>query len=250
MGHQQRLSPTAPASPKAPASPGALSSPARTGIYWRLKDSLTACVATDRILFLDIKRDRYLALPDAETGRFAECLQQSAGGPLPDRCCDLLSRLGIVDAGGAATLTATPRTVTRPEPFDSEWSPPVPIRAPLLWGVAKTVISASRDIRTQPLEQVLRRRLSADQADLAAPTRADRVVQFHSVRPFIPVPRVCLHDCLALIEWFGGARGGVELVFGVSSHPFAAHCWVQADGVVLDDHPDSPSRYQPILHFP
>lgn len=250
MGHQQRLSSTAPASPEAPASPGPRSSPAGTGIYWRLSDSLTACVATDRILFLDIKRDRYFALPDAETQDFSECLQQSAGGALPDGCRDLLVRLGIVDAGGAATLTAIPRRVTKPQPFDSEWPPQVPIRPRLLWGIGKTVIAASREIRSRPLELVLRRRLPADKVDIAAPDRANRVAQFHSIRPFIPVPRVCLHDCLALVAWLGGARGGVELVFGVSAHPFAAHCWVQAGGVVLDDHPDSPSRFQPILHFP
>lgn len=169
---------------------------------------------------------------------------------MPPHCRDLLVRFGIVEAGAAATLMATPRTVTRPEAFDSERSPPVPIGARLLWQVGRTVISASREIRAQPLELVLRRRLSAGQADGGAPNRAARVAQFHSVRPFIPVPRVCLHDCLALIEWLGGARGGVELVLGVSAHPFAAHSWVQADGVVVDDHPDNPSRFQPILHFP
>lgn len=243
MGHQHRLSETAPASPGPPVSP------AGTGTYWRLGDSLTACAAADRILFLDVRRDRYFALPAAENQAFLDCLQQSQGGEFPDEGRHMLASLGIVDSWMGATLTATSHMVTRPEAVDSGWSPRTALRAALLLGVGKAVFSASREIRTRPLEVVLRRRMRTGSAH-AIPSRVNRVAEFHAVRPFIPVPRVCLHDCLALVEWLGGARGGVQLVFGVSAYPFAAHCWVQADGVVLDDHPDSPSRFQPILHFP
>lgn len=224
--------------------------PPGTATYWRLSDRLTACVATGRILFLDVRRDRYFALPAVENKEFIRCLRQSVGGALPGSCRDLLTDLGVVDATAAAGLTAVARTVAMPRAIDSNWSPTFPIRASLILKIGKAVFSASRDVRARPLDLVLRSRMQTNAPPRAAPDRVERVAQFHSVRPFIPVPRVCLHDCLALVEWLGGARSGVQLVFGVSARPFAAHSWVQADGVVLDDHPDSPSRFQPILHFP
>jgi hypothetical protein len=229
---------------------GALASIRQTGTYWRLGKSLTACVAADRVLFLDLKRDRYFALPSADNQTFMAELQQADGGTLPDRCRDMLARFGVVDRTGGASLRVVTRQVQKPEPIDSECPPRTPLSASLLLNVGKAVISAARQVRTRPLELVLRRRMGADTSSVAIPARAHRIAEFHAARPFIPVPRVCLHDSLALFEWLGGVRGGTQLVFGVSAHPFAAHCWVQADGMVLDDHPDNPSRFQPILHFP
>jgi hypothetical protein len=244
LGHQQRLNPATPASLGAPESTR------QTATYWQVGDSLTACFATDRILFLDVKRDRYLALPPGDTQMLLACLQQADGGDLPEPCREMLARLGLVDARARTGLRVAARTVTRPEAIDSEWPPRTALTPSILFNVARAVIPAAREIRTRPLELVLRRRMDADAASPPLRNRGQRVAEFHSARPFIPVPRVCLHDSLALFEWLGGVRGGTELVFGVSAQPFAAHCWVQADGLVLDDHPDNPSRFQPILHFP
>jgi hypothetical protein len=36
-------------------------------------------------------------------------------------------------------------------------------------------------------------------------------------------------------------------VFGVQSRPFAAHCWLQLGGVVLNDTVDHVKRYTPIM---
>ncbi len=220
-------------------------------MYWRLSDTVTACVASDRILFLDVARDRYFALPEAHKEPFLEWLSKPAGAKLPARCRVMLTDLTVLDPRGAADLVAIPCPVVRPRPIDAEPLPVLPVRPRTLLGVGRAVRSAFREVRSKPLAAVLARRLSKEKfAGTGDADLRSRLAEFRSVRPLIPVPRVCLHDCLALIDWLASARAGVQLVFGVSAFPFAAHCWVQADGAILDDHPDSPSRFEPILHFP
>ena len=67
------------------------------------------------------------------------------------------------------------------------------------------------------------------------------------VRLFIPTPRRCLPA--SLIACLFLARRGVQaqIVFGVRSHPFEAHCWVEQDGMVLCDDIDRVSAYRPIV---
>jgi hypothetical protein len=36
-------------------------------------------------------------------------------------------------------------------------------------------------------------------------------------------------------------------VFGVMATPFAAHCWIQDDQAILNDHYDRVSRFAPIF---
>ena len=59
--------------------------------------------------------------------------------------------------------------------------------------------------------------------------------RFAAARIWIPVAYVCLFDSLALMHFLLARDVRAELVFGVRSRPFAAHCWVEVDGIILDD---------------
>lgn len=73
----------------------------------------------------------------------------------------------------------------------------------------------------------------------------DRVGRFTACRPSIPLPRVCLLDSVALYHFVGDSM--TELVFGVSLEPFAAHCWLERDGWLLNDEIDHVRRFTPIM---
>jgi hypothetical protein len=86
----------------------------------------------------------------------------------------------------------------------------------------------------------------------AAPTDTARVhhlvAVFATLRPFFFTAKdACLFDALALSEFL--AQHGVfpQWVFGVQARPFAAHCWLQQDGVVLNDTAEHIRRYTPIM---
>ena len=75
------------------------------------------------------------------------------------------------------------------------------------------------------------------------------VAVFNSLRLFYPRPYQCLFDSLALIHFL--ARFGIypDWVFGVTADPFEAHCWVQADSVVLNDTIERVSAFTPIMYL-
>jgi hypothetical protein len=218
-------------------------------MYWRLAPSVTACLAADRIILLDIGRDRYSSLPQVLTADFLAWLGRP-GSPPPEACARMLCDLRVNARDAAAAGFPAECSIAWASPIDSEPTPPCRIRARDLASVGRSVISAARDVRSRPLASVLECRLGGrtDQ-DHPAPGLNAKLAAFRATRPLVPVPRVCLHDCLALIDWLGASSAGVSLVFGVSAYPFTAHCWLQSGTDVLDDHPESPSRFEPILHF-
>lgn len=235
MGHQQGLTPTRP-----PAPDGAGGAAARG--YWRIGATVTACLVSGRIIVLDAARDRYFALAADGTGDFLEWADCPGSAPPPS-----LESL-VIDPCGSRYAPAR-LEVPAVAPMDPPVLPKVVPGCNDLARIGRAVRAAARDVRSKPLAEILSRRLAGRRHGGATfAEMVPKLALFRSARPWIPVPRVCLHDCLGLIDWLG-ADAGVNLVFGVSALPFAAHCWVQADGWIVDDHPESPSRYQPILHF-
>lgn len=232
--------------PPAPAGAGGAAQQMRQ--YWRLSDTVTACSVSGRILFLDIARDRYVALPQDRSGCFLSWLQSPADPP-PEACRAILADLGLDDRASRPAPTSC--FVATPIAMDSPSLHRRRVRIREFLSVAQAVISARADLRSRPVADVLARYAppSARGASPAADLQS-RLAIFRSARALVPVGRRCLHDCLALIRWLGPSARGITLVLGVSALPFAAHSWLQSGAMVVDDHPESPSRYQPILHLP
>jgi hypothetical protein len=218
--------------------------------YWRLTPTLHVCAAHGRVIFLYVARDRNFGLPEACEPAFIDWLS-TRGSPLPDMCRECLVALGIIHAAEGADLRPVACTIDMPLALDAER--PEARRPSATDGIAlaRILLSTWQEVRRHRLQAVLGRSFARS---AGARARDDdvrtRLAIFRAVRPWIPVPRVCLHDCLALVRWLGPDAAGVELVLGVSPYPFSAHCWVQMGGRVIDDHPQSPSRYQPILRLP
>jgi hypothetical protein len=217
-------------------------------IYWRLTPTINVCAAHGRVIFLDVARDRYFGLPEECEAEFIGWLSIAASPP-PDMWRDSLVRLGIIHAGEIADLCPVACTVDMPCALDAEPVAPRHVSTSARLAIARILLAAWRDVRGHRLQASFERSFARPASGRAG--RHDlrtRLATFRAVRPWIPVPRVCLHDCLALVRWLG-ADAGIELVLGVSPYPFSAHCWVQMGGRVIDDHPQSPSRYHPILRL-
>ncbi len=76
---------------------------------------------------------------------------------------------------------------------------------------------------------------------------ADPSSLFESARRWTPIKPVCLLDSLSLLAFLHQRGLTADLVFGVIRQPFAAHCWVQAHDVVLNDRLDRVAEFTPIL---
>jgi hypothetical protein len=219
LGDQQGLTVAAPAQARALAP-----SAAHRAIYWRLSRDVTACLAADRILFLDLACDRYRALPLGLTQAFLSWVQ-CPGRPPPRSCSSILAELRFDARAARRAGFPQAQEIARPSPIDSARLPRVAVGARDLLSVGRAVVCAAREVRSRPLVVSLERRFRLRQARRETHRELkSRLALFRSARPLVPARRVCLHDCLALIDWLGPASAGIDLVFGVSAYPFTAHC--------------------------
>lgn len=75
-----------------------------------------------------------------------------------------------------------------------------------------------------------------------------RTVQaFRRWAPFTPLPAKCLLRSFMLLRALRRAGEDAVWVFGVTTRPFSAHCWLQVGDTVLDDHWERLARYEPIV---
>jgi Transglutaminase-like superfamily len=79
---------------------------------------------------------------------------------------------------------------------------------------------------------------------------ADRVHtlarQAYLARALFPGAARCLPNSMLLLELLALNGLGARWVFGVRTFPFAAHCWVEHEGVILNDTVDHVRWYTPI----
>ncbi len=114
-------------------------------------------------------------------------------------------------------------------------------------------LRANLSLRRQSLQQTVRavadrkRRLegNTNPLDLERVTRL--IAAFRALRLYFPRSYLCLFDSLALLEFLAMYKIMPDWVFGVQSEPFAAHCWLQHEDVVLNDSLESISLYTPIM---
>ncbi len=69
---------------------------------------------------------------------------------------------------------------------------------------------------------------------------------FRLARPYIPIKPNCLLDSLALAKFLARRNLYADVVFGVTSDPFSAHCWLQTGTVVVNDSVGNVDTYTPI----
>jgi hypothetical protein len=70
--------------------------------------------------------------------------------------------------------------------------------------------------------------------------------QFAHARRYVPIEPVCLLDSLSLLRFLSRRGLPANIVFGVTAEPFAAHCWVQAGDIVLNETLSDASAHKPI----
>jgi hypothetical protein len=245
-----------------------------------LANHVFVCLQGEHVVFLDVRNDRYFALEASSTHGLASFVAgwpvggaEVAQGPgeqprhadsrevprkeaLRAQALSILMEKGLLAPNEALGRDATP---VRAEPSHTELVADAADSLPATGALAicrflVAAITARMALRFVGLERVLARVRCRNEAARSNPNafdveRARRLVEvFGALRPlFFTSKNQCLFEALALSEFL--ARYGLypAWIFGVQARPFAAHCWLQQEGVLLNDTSDHVSRYTPIL---
>lgn len=239
----------------------------RSSFY--LSEHVFFCLADNRYVFLDLRSDEYLCLGRKHTNSM-KCLlrerQITGGGSIAGLAQGiedlnsrpvleaLLNRRLLVegDVNGKLPIpthfpvpsASTMERVDEPRPRigpSHVWhffAGAATASAQLRWG------SIQHTVRTVAARRSTRTAISATD-DIGAIHRLFGV--FNKLRPYYPRPYLCLFDSLALLYFLARYDAFPNWVYGVKLEPFAAHCWVQAGGLVINDIIDNVRDYTPIM---
>lgn len=195
------------------------------------------CLGADAVL-LDVPGDGYHCLPDGA----ALCRRLAEGGPAPiDDVVRALVSAGLAGPEPRPAPTVPPPLPTRSaiherRPFDLLRDPPA-------------ALTAVAHVRAARRGAALSRYLSwADRPPRSDPPATLEAAQrFWSLMPYLPIDGECLVRSALLMRFLAALGLKAEWVFGVRLCPFMAHCWVQVDGVCLNDDVERLAAYTPIM---
>jgi hypothetical protein len=237
------------------------------------------CMQGEHVVFLDVRNDRYFALEASRTAGLGEFVR---GWPVPASASYVQQRTSSAAEAATEQLDreALPAVIalllekgiltpavdigkdavaTQAQPISGDLTADALDEPPRVGALAflrfvRAAIVATLLLRFRPLEYVVERAKLRSQGrhrqqhslDIA---RLHQVVAaFATLRPFFFTAKdACLFDAVALSEFLAGYGVFPQWVFGVQARPFAAHCWLQNDGVVLNDTAEHVRRYTPIM---
>lgn len=211
-----------------------------------LADHVHAIMIDEDAVFLDVATNAYFCLPAISEvlsleGRTLTIRAEALGEDLLAAGLASATRSPAPVRGLPAQPARTARAVLQSWPSEAR-------RGPRLhhWIVATGAGLANagdqrrrfadrvRPARTQPSPPADNRLL----ADLDA---------FRRLSPWLPFDGVCLYRSGLLRRYLSALGHQVDWVFGVRTWPFAAHCWLQAGDLALDDEAERLLAYHPIM---
>lgn len=215
---------------------------------YTVRDGLSFCQVDGHFVFLDVDSDRYFRLPDSLDHALATYLDGS--GPPEADISGLVAQNILVDRPSAAPCN---RQRLRPAARSAMEAPTSSrkLRPLELLEVLAVVVRTRVALKLWPLKVVLGS-LGADPAHAAPHAAAfegrlsEAAAVYRRARLYVPIDMCCLLDSVALATFLRKRRLHAHVVFGIALDPFSAHCWVQADDLVLNDTVGNVNSHTPI----
>lgn len=225
------------------------------------------CLTEDGVIFLDLKRDKYLGLggvsiralstvvrgwPVVQGPQDSEIVSQQHATAI----AELLSERGVLtrDLGAgkdAAPIAVKPvKAVLRDEEFGDR---PFIRFGHVVKFVAACAVAASA-LRWCSLERTVlsvktkKERYTTPSRSFDLRAAQELLTIFRRLRPFVfTAKNQCLFDSLALVQFLSRYDLYPTWVFGVRTGPFGAHCWVQEGDFVFNAALEHTREFTPIL---
>lgn len=221
---------------------------------FRLHHDLSFCEVDGRLIFLDVGKDRYFRLSKAMERAFSAYMKADHG---PETDINGLVECGILVDTKTKADRVTHVAIDVPSRSALEQRVhvnPVPMATTLdVFGI---VFRTKLQLKALGLKETLRRLAAyrclatSRAANLTTDQPEQRLLElaamFLRARSYVPIETRCLPDSIALVIFLAKRRLHANIVFGVTSDPFAAHCWVQAGQTILNDTIGNAATHTPI----
>jgi hypothetical protein len=210
-----------------------------------LADDVHAVMIDHDAVFLDVATNAYYCLPEIGAVLTVEgrAITTAAEGLSED-----------LIASGLATITSPPGAPRRAQPprrtaravLDALAREGRARPTPAHWrGALNAGLSARADERRRFADRLPP--ASASPAPTADPALLADLDAFRQMAPWLPFDGACLFRSSFLRKYLTALGHQVDWVFGVRTWPFAAHCWLQAGDLALDDEAERLIAYHPIM---
>lgn len=219
-----------------------------------LNRDVSFCDCDGAILILNVDDDSYLRLTPEQSLWFQQIRQrpvQSLNEPMT-RFADALVRRKILTWDEDAGKTIQPETPATSEQLISLPSGKRPQGARHIATMFYAAFFCSLTERARDFSGVVSaaRRWKSKASGHAKPgaDMESLVATFHSLSPlFFSTRDACRYRSLCLLRFLTFYGLTPDWVFGVRLSPFQAHCWIEADGYVLNDDVGNVQEYRRIL---
>ncbi|MFJ2995504.1 lasso peptide biosynthesis B2 protein [Pandoraea sp. NPDC087047] len=233
---------------------------------YRLAHHVFSCVRDRQVVLLDLKQNRYFLLDATKVGAFTHLIHgwpadwTSPDSPEIGRLSHLISTL--LQRGMLTTVLREGWDAVQPVQLaspaigliDEQENLRPRIRASDLFAFLVAAGYAKFALHFLPFERIisrvrLRRMASASDGNPPSVERLRELVEiFLLLRIFLFSSRnACLFNSLTLLEFLARYRVLPDWVFGVQVTPFAAHCWLQWENLILNDSLETVCGYTPIM---
>lgn len=211
---------------------------------WRLSPDVFLADVRGDLVFMNAKRNEYSCIPRTTAGPVRSLLASGSDDNPDDEDLALeLVSAGLVEIGEAPYPTKAPMAARADfhdlAASDLEVGPGAWFR--LLFAAFETAI---RLRFSKPARWLRLNRTSGETGQVVR--ACTLALQFDKMRPLIPRSGRCLPNSMLLLAYLRRHRIFGTWVFGVQTFPFEAHCWVEYDGVVLNDTIEHVRWYTPI----
>lgn len=194
------------------------------------------------LVFLDARRNLYACVA---RGAAITLRDPKASDDLDLSVRDMLEEDGLISRDAASLAW---RPLVRPAPvcdFHDLAADRLPVTPAVLARLLAAAIGGwSQLILPRPERWLQRRRCAFP--PIPATRAASLAAQFYRLRPLLPRSGKCLASSLILLGFLKAHGIDADWVFGVRTFPFDAHCWVEYEGVVLNDSAEHARWFTPI----
>lgn len=231
---------------------------------YRLADHVRACRVDGVVILLDLERGRYIGVGGPAISALSRAVcgwpASESTGITGDAELDVTQQVGALNRQGLLACASTPASehVTLMPPLASVYDAGVCTSHAVQWrriahlGCASFI--AARWLKRHSLATIARRVTSLrplrprDDGRLATDALRGAAAWYLRTRPLVMTSRdECLHDSLTLLRFLATEQLHAHWVIGVRTRPFAAHSWVQAGSLVLNDMHEHVRGFTPLL---